>query len=95
MGACSKQTYNNVTPACWQCGVGKAKSYGIDIREPSGHGSKDGFTIAWNYDAGAQTASLQCTDSPWYIPCSIINSKINDEVEDCLKQHDIEMTAML
>ncbi|MCP5521705.1 MAG: hypothetical protein H7A46_09170 [Verrucomicrobiales bacterium] len=84
MSACAKQTFNSVTPDAWNCLVNKAASHGITISGPSGQATKDGFTVAWNYDSTAQNLTLQCTDSPFWAPCSMINGKIHDLVEGCL-----------
>lgn len=95
MSACAMLTYNGVTEAAWACGVEKAKQYGVNITTNSGSASVSGFTIAWNYNPGTQMLSLQCTDSPWWAPCSVINGKISEAVEQCLQQHAITMTAMV
>ena len=95
MSACAMLSYNNVTSAAWQCGVAKAAQYGVQITGNSGSATASGFTIAWNYNPSAQTLTLQCTDSPWWAPCSTINSHINDAVEACLDQHQIELTTMV
>jgi hypothetical protein len=84
MAACAAQVFNNFTPAAWECLVQKAASNGITIDGNSGEASQSGFTIAWNYDPGAQTIQLQCTDSPFWAPCSTINGKIHELVEACM-----------
>jgi hypothetical protein len=88
-------SYNNVTSAAWSCCVNAAAQYGVQITGPSGEANKDGFTIVWNYNQGAQTLSIQCTDSPFWAPCSLINGKIDGAVEACLNQHNIEMVNMV
>ncbi len=95
MSACAMLNYNNVTAAAWECGKQAAAQYGIVVNSNSGSASKDGFTVAWKYDPAAQTLALQCTDSPWWAPCSLINSKINDAVEDCLQVDKAKMTNMV
>lgn len=85
MSACAKQTFDNVTPEVWNCLVQKAATnFGITITGPTGQATKDGFTVAWNYDSGAQTGWLQCLDSPFWAPCSVINGKIHEMVESCM-----------
>jgi hypothetical protein len=95
MSACSMLSYNRVTLAVWQCCIGKAAQYGVQITSSTGQASQHGFTIAWTYREQEQTLSLQCVDSPFWAPCSTINGKINDAVEDCLNQHNIEMENMV
>jgi hypothetical protein len=95
MSACAMLSYNNVTPAAWQCGVAKAAGYGITISSNSGSVTEKGFTVKWNYNPAAQTCTLQCTDSPWIVPCSLINGTINDAVESCLSQNNLAVSEMV
>ncbi|MEJ0026853.1 MAG: hypothetical protein WDN01_12570 [Rhizomicrobium sp.] len=96
MSACAMLKFNGVTQQAWECGTEEVKrQYGIVIDSNSGTASKDGFAIKWNYVPAAQTLSIQCTKSPWYVPCSAINNRINDLVEGCLKQYQITMTDMV
>jgi len=95
MSACAMLSYNNVTPTVWSCGVNAAAQYGVQITPNIGQATPDGFTIAWNYNPGAETLSIQCTDSPFWAPCGLISSKINDAIEACLNQHNIEMVHMV
>jgi hypothetical protein len=82
--ACAAQSFTNVTASVWNCLVQQAQSYGITISGNSGEASKDGFTLTWNYDPTAQTLQLQCTDKPWWAPCSTVNGKIHDLVDGCM-----------
>ena len=95
MSACAMLTYNNVSLTAWQTIKQAVKKHNIMITADSGNAGADGFTVHWNYDPTSQILSIQCTDSPFLVPCSTINSKINDEVEACLSQHDIAITHMV
>jgi hypothetical protein len=96
MSACAMQTYNNVTQAAWQSAKqAVAAKFGVQITTESGNASSDGFTVHWRYDAATQTLSIQCTDSPFLVPCSAINAEINNMVEATLNQHNIAMTRMV
>jgi hypothetical protein len=88
-------SYNNVTPAVWQCAVAAAAEYGVTIAGNSGTATSNGFAISWKYDPQTQTAQLQCTDSPFWATCSTINSHLNDAVEACRGHHQIEVTNMV
>ncbi len=81
---CDAQEFDNVSPAAWACLVQKVEGYGIAISGNSGEAAKSGFTVAWDYDPGAQTLRLQCVDSPFWVPCFTINAKIQDLVQGCL-----------
>ena len=95
MSACAMLHYNNVTAAAWQCGKNAASQFGVVINSDSGNASTHGFTVAWNYAPAAQTLQLQCTQSPIFISCSLINGKLNDAVEACLNTHNVVMTNMV
>ena len=96
MSACAMQTFNNVTPAAWESAKQVvATKFGVQISTDSGTVSSDGFTVHWNYDAQTEILSIQCTDSPIFIPCSVINSEIHDMVEATLNQHNITIAPMI
>lgn len=95
MSACAMLTYNNMTQAAWQSTQQAVAQYGIQITRDSDSASSDGFTVHWSYNGATETLSIQCTDSPFLVPCSIINSKINDVIESCLNQHNIEIAHMV
>jgi hypothetical protein len=83
MGACATQTFSGVTQARFDCLVQKAAAAGIAIAGDVGQASKDGITIRWQFDPAGQTLELQCTDSPFFLPCGTINAKIHDLVDAC------------
>lgn len=89
------QSYNNVTAAAWQCGIAAAEQYGVSITTNSGSASTRGYSFTWSYDPGAQTLSLQCTDSPTIVPCFVINAAIDHAVTDCLDENKIVLTNMV
>jgi hypothetical protein len=96
MSACAMQTFNNVTPAAWQSAKqAVAAKFGVQITTDSDSISSDGFTVHWSFDSQTGMLSIQCTDSPFFIPCSTINSEIHDMVEATLNQHNIAMTHMV
>jgi hypothetical protein len=84
MASCATQVFSAITQARFDCLVLKAQGSGINITGNSGVQSKDGITIRWHFDPAGQTLELQCTDSPFFVPCGIINGKIHDIVDGCL-----------
>lgn len=95
MSACAMLSYNNVSAAAFDCCKATAAKYGVTISGNSGSASSHGFTVAWNYNPGAQTLTIQCTDSPFWAPCSTINGKINDAVEECLGADNAALAPMI
>lgn len=95
MGACTKLSYSNVTSAAWNCVVKFAASHGVHVKSDKGKASKDGFTVAWDYNPTAKTASVQCVSSPFFVPCSVIDNYINSHAHDCLKANEVVMESMI
>ncbi|USQ97207.1 hypothetical protein [Caulobacter sp. RL271] len=94
MSACAQLNYNNVTPAVWSCVSQLAINHGGPNPFPnSGSFSKSGFTFAWSYDPGSQTAWVQCTDSPWIVPCSSINSALQSNIDGCYQSSGVTVEA--
>jgi hypothetical protein len=83
MGSCAAQTFPGISPDQFACVLQKVNESGISISGNSGSASKDGITIAWEFDPVTQTLSIQCTASPFYVSCGTINSKIHDLVDEC------------
>jgi hypothetical protein len=84
MGSCATQSFTNVSSDQFACLVAKANAAGIEISGNAGNASKDGITIQWKFDPGTNTLTIQCTSSPFLVPCGTINSKIHDLVDSCL-----------
>ena len=96
MGACSKQTFNNVSQTSWDKIKNAVKSeLGIIISSDNGEATKDGFTISWDYISNKQELGIQAIDSPWYVPCSLINNKIHDLIEGVLHSEAAKITQMV
>jgi hypothetical protein len=83
MGSCAAQVFNGVTPERFACLTEKAREAGIQIDGDSGSASRDGIEISWSFDPTQQTLTLQCTSSPFYVPCEMINSRIQGLVAGC------------
>ncbi len=94
MSACAMLSYNNINSAAWTSIKTAAAPYGLNGND-SGSATVDGFTIAWSYVKASETLHIQCADSPFYVSCSIINGKINEEIERCINAHGIQMVHMV
>lgn len=83
MSACATQTFQAITQARFDCLVHQAVGLGIAISGMEGQASKDGITVRWKFDPASQTLELQCLDSPFFLSCGLINSRIHDLVDGC------------
>jgi len=83
MSQCAAQVFTGVSPQKFACLQGKAATQGIAINGDQGSASKDGITVAWNYEAGSETLTIQCTSAPFFLNCGTINSTIHNLVDSC------------
>jgi hypothetical protein len=84
MSACAPLVFNNVDAPKFDC-VSKAVAaqVGIPISGNAGTQSKSGYTVRWNYNPTQLSLTIQCMDSPFGVPCTMINSKISNLVSAC------------
>ncbi len=83
MGACHSLAFTGVAPNVWECLVQELHDKtGITISGDSGSASAKGFTFRWQWD-GENSLMIQCTDSPWYVPCGTINDEASSLVKAC------------
>ncbi len=80
---CPRQTFSDFSQDQFDCLIRKGAAAGIAINGTTGQASTNGITVVWDYDAIGLKLELECTESPFFIPCAIIESKIRDLVESC------------
>lgn len=78
---CEPQAFEAITIARFEKLIAAAASNGIEISGNSGQSSQNGFTVTWNYDPVGELLYIQCTEKPFFAPCSMIASKIEDLVK--------------
>jgi len=82
--ACGPLTFPAINSKKWACIRGGVyKRYGFRVDKNSGSTSKDGFSFTWNYDPGAETLTVTCTDKPSSIGCDTIKYRVQDIVNGC------------
>ena len=80
---CDPLTFDNITPEKFAALQRKAETdSGIRVEADSGSASAEGITVRWDYDRAAGKLTMQCTDKPMFIPCGLVNTKIEGLVED-------------
>jgi hypothetical protein len=84
MAKCDKQVFGDVTSANFADLIRQGESLGMPITGKTGQATRDGVTIAWTYDVASSTLTIECTDAPSFVPCSMINSKIDSAVSGAL-----------
>jgi hypothetical protein len=82
--ACDAQHFKGVDTNKWTCVKSKVREkFGIIINKDSGTISMHGFTVMWNHNPTSQTLMVQCTDHPFFVSCSTINTQIQDIARIC------------
>ncbi len=51
-----------------------------------GEASQSGVTVRWDFDEAAGTLTVQCIKSPMLLPCSMINTRIQQMLAFVTKQ---------
>ena len=80
MSGNSKQIFHGITRALFTRLRKKASQLGIRVATPKGEAVKDGVTIQWNYDAGAQRLEVECR-MPFWINAAQVNRNLRHEIE--------------
>jgi hypothetical protein len=76
-GACDPVVFSNITVGQFQSLASSfTAKYRIQLNGTAGTQSKDGWTITWNFNAVANTLTVQCLAHPFYLGCPWINSDI-------------------
>ena len=84
ISSCDPQNFSGVDADKWTCIKSKIQDrYGVIINKDKGTASKSGFTFVWDHNPGAQTLVVQCTEKPFFVPCSTVNSRIQDIGREC------------
>jgi hypothetical protein len=82
--ACEAQDFGAVAADKWTCIKNEVHDqYGFTIDTDNGTASQDGFTFTWNYNSGEQTLKVQCSNSPFWAPCAVINNRIQSIARNC------------
>jgi hypothetical protein len=88
MARCELQAFENFTGDCIQSLQRRIQAEGVEgaavpSGATSGTASRMGFKIAWTYDVANKLLTVECTDSPFYAPCSVINAQIRTWINSC------------
>jgi len=96
MSACEMLTYNNVTNDAWNAIKSSvAQQHGINVNDNSGSATLAGFTLQWGYDSTKQVLAVQCTDHPFFVSCTLVQSQITTFIENCLGQHNVAVGPLV
>jgi hypothetical protein len=87
MAGCPAQHFTGITPEVLACLQAKGAAAGLPLAGDTGHATTMGVTIRWNYDPTAQTLTIECTEAPFFVPCSTIAQKVKDLIEGCKPQN--------
>jgi hypothetical protein len=82
--ACDPLRFGGVDHSKWSAAKETLSSeYGIRIESERGEQTHSGFTLAWTYEASAETLEIHCRAKPFLIPCGVVNNRIQGLAEKC------------
>ena len=88
LAKCVPQTFPNFTAECIQALLVKVRAEGVGTEgkaggQLQGTAAKAGFEITWAYAPAVESLTIQCTSSPFLVPCGLINAQITSWVMAC------------
>jgi hypothetical protein len=76
MAHCPEIVLSDITAEKYQSLLATAKAQGLDLTGKTGSTAFLGMDFTWTYDPAAQSLTIQCTNKPIFVPCSMIESRI-------------------
>jgi hypothetical protein len=74
--SCPAITLQGIPPDKYATLLTTAQGQGLNLTGDSGSTQFQGMDFTWNYDQTSATLTIQCTNKPIFIPCSMIESRI-------------------
>ena len=78
--SCPAITLAGLTTEKYASLLATAKTQGLELAGDSGSTTYQGMDFTWNYDQAAESLTIQCTNKPFFVPCSLIEEKIRQLV---------------
>ena len=63
---------------------------GLSGQGDSGEAKHSGVTVRWEYRADEQALYVQCTEAPMLLPCTMINTRIQEVIGSVMKGDTIK-----
>jgi len=73
--------FEGLTPERYESLVKTVQGQGLAIIGASGYSSYQGMDFTWSYDEAGGKLTIQCTNKPFFIPCSMIEERIRAAVK--------------
>ena len=80
MSGCPPMSFDGLTPEKYETLLKTAQAQGLNITGTTGNTTYQGLDFTWNYDQAAESLTIHCTEKPFFVPCSMIESKIRDVI---------------
>ena len=74
----------HLTQSQWGLIEQKLQARSIDVEQDTGTVSIGPEKIQWEFDAVAETLTVQCVDHPFYAPCGLINNKLREAFQSAV-----------
>lgn len=83
MAGCTPQFFPDIDPATFAVMQTRGAAAGVPIAGNQGQATTMGVSLRWSYDPTAQALTVECTDAPFFVPCSTIHARIQELVDGC------------
>jgi hypothetical protein len=80
--ASAPQVFSNISPARYAALVERANRSGINLTGNWGTASQFGVEVEWNYMPDAETLTIQCLSTPFFIGAHVVDARIKALVEE-------------
>ena len=87
MSACPSRSYSGISRPIFNAIIAEVAKRSHENLNPEtvadqGQTEGDGYGFQWSFSETSATLVAQCTDSPWYAPCSAIGNAMDEMVAD-------------
>ncbi len=84
MSQCDPQIFQGVTQERFACIVTQAEAAtGLVLNGNSGQAEAKGIRVEWEFDPMSETLTIHCLDKPFFLPCGMIATQVEQVVNGC------------
>ena|GEM_PF-1360178 len=84
MAGYTPQVFSGISPAQYAKLLQKANASGIAMSGNTGHASRMGVEVEWNYSEEKQELVLTCLHAPFFVRAEDVNAKLQALVTETL-----------
>ena len=93
MAGCDQIRVPDVSRAHYELFLQRGAQMGLPApagQGDSGEAKQSGVTVRWEYRPDEKALYVQCTEAPMLLPCTMINTRIQEVIASVMKQDVIK-----